>query len=384
MTGYIDEDNDNILGLHTVAATSRGLSLFLRWLVTNHELSIFSVIDKKNWETMERSLGSYLSIMNTSRVASSLQSSSVQEDHDLFSFVPIKPLIIDTSFINHNYLGPWGASRGFALDYKSVAIRVARCEESVKILSSSSLVICSSIGNVAFNESKKGVPLDLSDLNFITPSLLANENKLKKLMVSYQPSTAEDTLLHSTSRATSSTAARLVTSTSTSSSTRPKGSRPIIVLDATNLAKYRGDSMPASCKGIKHAIQYFVKGGHKVITFLPSAFLRSDKLAEVNRLMKLKIGEQGQCEVPNDTYMLNEFIKEGIVKGVTVSEYNEAYCLVYARKNDAILLSNDNFRDHVKKIEGMQEREEVRAWIRTSTFGYQFQGDYFKPNPLNF
>jgi len=296
----------------------------------------------------------------------------------------LKSLIIESAYTNNNYLCSWGASRGFALDYKSVAIRVARCEESVKILSSSDLLISSSIGNIAFNTSKVGVPSDLSELNLITPTSIMNQEKLKKLMVSYQPSTVEDTTLLTSSRATSSTAARLITSSSSTTSTRPKGSRPVIVLDATNLAKYRGDSMPASCKGIKQAIQYYIKGGYKVMTFLPSAFLRSDKLAEVNRLMKLKIGEQGQCEVPNDTYMLNDFIKEGMVKGVTVSEYNEAYCLVYARKNDAVLISNDNFREHVKKIEGMQEREEVRAWIRTSTVAYQFQGDYFKPNPINF
>ena len=207
------------------------------------------------------------------------------------------------------------------------------------------------------------------------------------LVVTYQPSVAEDTVLLSSSRAASSTAARLVTSSSSSSSSsvgnKPKGGRPPIVLDSSNIAKYRGDSMPASCKGIKQAIQYYLNGGHKVMTFLPSAFLRSDKLAEVNRLSKLKIGEQSRCEVPNDIYMLNDFIRDGIVKGVSVNEYNEAYCLVYARKNDAILVSNDNFRDHVKKIEGMQEREEVRAWIRTSSIGYQFQGDYFKPHPIN-
>jgi hypothetical protein len=374
----------NNVSLHTVAATSRAVSTFLQWLQHNNELCIFSVIDKANWEAMERSLGLYLSVMNTSRVSSI----HIQEDHDLSSFTPLKDSIKDLTYNSHNYLGPWGASRGFALDYKSVAIRAARCEAAVKQLNTTDLVIGASIGRVAFTTGKVGVPYELSDSSLVSPKDLSNNNdKLKMLVVTYQPSVAEDTVLLSSSRAASSTAARLVTSSSSSSSSsvgnKPKGGRPPIVLDSSNIAKYRGDSMPASCKGIKQAIQYYLNGGHKVMTFLPSAFLRSDKLAEVNRLSKLKIGEQSRCEVPNDIYMLNDFIRDGIVKGVSVNEYNEAYCLVYARKNDAILVSNDNFRDHVKKIEGMQEREEVRAWIRTSSIGYQFQGDYFKPHPIN-
>ena len=233
-----------------------------------------------------------------------------------------------------------------------------------------------------------GVSYDLNDSLLVAPKDLDSSDKLKMLMIKYRPNTTEDTVLSTSSRAASSTAARLVTSSTSSTtaggaSNKPRGGRPLIVLDAINLAKYRGDSMPASCKGIKQAIQYYLNGGYKVVTFLPSAFLRSDKLAEINRFTKLKIGEQGRCEVPNDIYMLNDYTRDGIVKGITVKEYNEAYCLVYARRNDAVLVTNDNFREHVKKIEGMQEREEVRAWIRTSSVTYQFQGDYFKSAPIN-
>lgn len=376
MIGTID------VGLHTVAATSRAVSTFLRWLQKNNELSLFSLIDKVKWEAMEKSLGLFLSAMNTSTAVST----HIQEDHDLCSFTPLKDTTKDSLvYNNNNYLCPWGASRGFALDYKSVVTRAARCEAVVKQLSTTDLIIGSTIGRVGFNLSKVGIPDKINERSLVSPKDLVVD-KLKMLMVSYQPSTAEDTLLLSSSRAASSTAARLVTSSSSSSSTsgnnKPRGGRPLVVLDSSALAKYRGDSMPASCRGIKQAIQYYLNGGHKVITFLPSAFLRSDKLAELNRLTKLKIGEQSHCEVPNDINMLNDFIRDGVVKGVTVNEYVEAYCLVYARKNDAILVSTDNFREHVKKIEGMQEREEVRAWIRTSTIGYQFQGDYFKPQPI--
>ena len=148
MTGSSSE----LVGLHTVAATSRGVSTFLRWLELNKELCIFSVIEKENWEAMERSLGSYISIMNTSRAPVA----SIQEDHDLHSFIPLKNSMIGIPYSCHNYLCPWGASRGYALDYKSVVIRAARCEASVKLLTGIELVIGSTIGRVAFTANKIG------------------------------------------------------------------------------------------------------------------------------------------------------------------------------------------------------------------------------------
>ena len=45
--------------------------------------------------------------------------------------------------------------------------------------------------------------------------------------------------------------------------------KPLIVLDAQNVAMRHGQDKLFSCRGIQIAVQYWVKNGHKVICFLP-------------------------------------------------------------------------------------------------------------------
>ena len=45
--------------------------------------------------------------------------------------------------------------------------------------------------------------------------------------------------------------------------------KPLIVLDAQNVAMRHGQDKLFSCRGIQIAIQFWVKNGHKVLCFLP-------------------------------------------------------------------------------------------------------------------
>ena len=45
--------------------------------------------------------------------------------------------------------------------------------------------------------------------------------------------------------------------------------KPLIVLDAQNVAMRHGADKLFSCRGIQVAVQYWVKNGHKVLCFLP-------------------------------------------------------------------------------------------------------------------
>ena len=60
------------------------------------------------------------------------------------------------------------------------------------------------------------------------------------------------------------------------------------------------------------------------------------------------------------------------------SNYDDSYCIEYAKTNNGYIVTNDKFKDH---IEAKQGAKEVKNWIQSHSIGFTFHGDVFLPNP---
>lgn len=68
-------------------------------------------------------------------------------------------------------------------------------------------------------------------------------------------------------------------------------------------------------------------------------------------------------------------------------DYDDSYCISYARQHDAFIVSNDKFRDYIKKLQtnpNTNEAETIKkqdTWLQQHCVSFTFKGDEFLPNP---
>ena len=151
-----------------------------------------------------------------------------------------------------------------------------------------------------------------------------------------------------------------------------KKEKPLIVLDASNIAMRHGEQKGIySTKGIKIAINFFTKNGHKVISFLPDyLFKEKDPFAKHKKRV-----------LPDDLPYLYGLVGKGLVVKSPPQDYDDSYCIQYAKKHDAFIVSNDLFRDYIDNIKDKTERETERKWRDIKCISFTFNGDEFLPNP---
>ena len=151
-----------------------------------------------------------------------------------------------------------------------------------------------------------------------------------------------------------------------------KKEKPLIVLDASNIAMRHGEQKNIySTKGIKIAINFFTKNGHKVISFLPD-YLFKEKDPFVKHKKRV---------LPDDLPYLYGLVGKGLVVKSPPQDYDDSYCIQYAKKHDAFIVSNDLFRDYIDNIKDKTERETERKWRDIKCISFTFNGDEFLPNP---
>ena len=62
--------------------------------------------------------------------------------------------------------------------------------------------------------------------------------------------------------------------------------------------------------------------------------------------------------------------EEGIMVKTPAQDYDDSYCIQYARQCDAFIVTNDKFRDYLKKIETRsssnlpEQLKAENAWIK--------------------
>lgn len=67
--------------------------------------------------------------------------------------------------------------------------------------------------------------------------------------------------------------------------------KPLIVIDASNVAMRHGKNSFFSVKGIQVVVEYWQKNGHKVVCFLPDYLFSHDQVNLKKKLSQLNIKE---------------------------------------------------------------------------------------------
>ena len=151
-----------------------------------------------------------------------------------------------------------------------------------------------------------------------------------------------------------------------------KKEKPLIVLDASNIAMRHGEQKSIySTKGIEIAIEYFTKNGHKVISFLPD-YLFKEK--DPNKHGKKRV-------LPDNLPYLYGLVSKGLVVKSPPQDYDDSYCIQYAKAKNAFVVSNDMFRDYIDNIKDKVERETEKNWRDVYCISFTFNGDEFLTNP---
>ena len=147
--------------------------------------------------------------------------------------------------------------------------------------------------------------------------------------------------------------------------------KPLILLDASNVARRHGNDKIFSTKGIKIAMEYFNKNGHVVKSFLPDyLFKQKDPNSLLNK----------NTVMPDNLDYLNELSEQHLVIKTPPQDYDDSYCIQYAKKHKAFIVTNDLFRDYLDKIVDNKQRETERMWIQETRISYTFNQDEFLPN----
>ena len=71
-------------------------------------------------------------------------------------------------------------------------------------------------------------------------------------------------------------------------------------------------------------------------------------------------------------YSLSDVIKR--------KDYDDSYCIEYARTNNGYIVSNDRYWDHVDKQPEKARGKTIR-WLRDHCVSFTFVKDNFLPNP---
>ena len=86
----------------------------------------------------------------------------------------------------------------------------------------------------------------------------------------------------------------------------------------------------------------------------------------------MDVGGVRAAQIPDDIPLLQELVSQGVVVGTPPQDYDDSYCITYARHRSGYVVTNDMYRDHVKKIETVKERDSLRKWIREHCISYTF------------
>lgn len=66
-------------------------------------------------------------------------------------------------------------------------------------------------------------------------------------------------------------------------------------------------------------------------------------------------------------------------------QQDDSYCIRYAQAHGGCVVTNDQYRDQLSKLDergtDKEEREALRKWLKGHLISFTFVGDEFIPNP---
>ena len=66
-------------------------------------------------------------------------------------------------------------------------------------------------------------------------------------------------------------------------------------------------------------------------------------------------------QLPDNIPILQELVTKGLIIPTPPQDYDDSYCIVYAKQHNGYIVTNDMYRDHVKKMD-VHLRDDERNW----------------------
>jgi hypothetical protein len=157
--------------------------------------------------------------------------------------------------------------------------------------------------------------------------------------------------------------------------------KPLIIIDASNIAMRHGKNSFFSVKGIQVVAEYWQKNGHKVICFLPDYLFSYDQVNLKKKLSQMNIKEFKASQMPDNVGLLNNLAAKGFVIKTPPQDYDDSYSIQYAKRTNGYLVTNDKFRDYLEKQTSKEDKAREQRWVKDHSISFTFNGDEFLPNP---
>jgi hypothetical protein len=72
--------------------------------------------------------------------------------------------------------------------------------------------------------------------------------------------------------------------------------------------------------------------------------LNFERVGELRRLAALKISDVRAAQLPDDVSILQQLFSQGFVIGTPSQDYDDSYCINYAKQRGGYIVSNDMYR----------------------------------------
>ncbi|KAK3233456.1 hypothetical protein CYMTET_56248 [Cymbomonas tetramitiformis] len=157
------------------------------------------------------------------------------------------------------------------------------------------------------------------------------------------------------------------------------GGAQLIIVDAPNVAMRHGGRRKCfSCKGIQIVLEYWLQRGHKVKGFLPEYYTNHEYVGGMRAATKLGLADN-PARIPDNIALIQDLVERGLLVLTPPQDYDDSYCIAYARNHGGYIVTNDRYWDYIEKAG--QARGEALQWIRSHCISFAFAGDEFMPNP---
>jgi ribonuclease ZC3H12 len=154
-----------------------------------------------------------------------------------------------------------------------------------------------------------------------------------------------------------------------------------VVLDAANVAMYHGKCEKFSTRGIALALEFFEKRGFRAVAVLSDKFVPEKYFdAQSGKWLWRTHGREGRNKPDNPGQLLS-WKDADKVYTTPPGTYDDAFSISFAREKDAIILSNDRYRDIIAQQPDANKQSEYRTWIATHVCKYAFIDDTLVPDP---
>lgn len=154
---------------------------------------------------------------------------------------------------------------------------------------------------------------------------------------------------------------------------RSLGSKPIVILDAANLACRVGQvSKVADIDAVAAAHEYWSRKEHVVKIFV------SEKHAQRTRSNRSQSRPRSRTGIEINLDAVYDLFDDKTVVAIPPQNHDDSYMIEYALRVDGVITSNDMFRDWISKhnLTG-----QAAKWVQSHVIAYTFVDSMYIPNP---